>query len=113
MVATLVMAILSAIMACILISLSGISMRTTYIGSEDFITNTIEIVIGGVMLILCLTSVFLTFRPLCCSSGQQGLVYYKAPNVSHNLIDLPNLPVPTPPLSAAQVCNFLIENTLC
>jgi len=111
-VATLVMAIFSAIMACTLLSLAGISMSMTYIGSEGFITSTIEMVIGGVMLIVGITSASLTCRPLCCppsssSSSQQGLVYYQAPNqvdiASLNLPRLPNLPVPTPLLSAAQV----------
>ena len=118
-VATLVMAILSAIMACILLSFAGISMSMTYIGSEGFITSTIELVIGGVMLIVGITSASLTCRPLCCSpssSSQQGLVYYQAPNqvdiAPLNLPRLPNLPVPTPLLSSAQVHIFLTHLTL-
>ena len=81
-VATLVMAIFSAIMASTLISMAGINMSMTYIGSEGFIASSIEVAIGGVMLIVGITSASLTCRPLCCSpssSGQQGLVYY-APN---------------------------------
>jgi len=105
-VATLVMAIFSAIMACILLSFAGISMSMTYIGSEGFITSTIEMVIGGVMLIVGITSASLTCRPLCCppsssSSSQQGLVYYQAPN-QVDIASL-NLPLPTPLLSSAQV----------
>ena len=112
-VATLVMAILSAIMACTLLSLAGISMSMTYIGSEGFITSTIEMVIGGVMLIVGITSASLTCRPLCCSqsSGQQGLVYY-APNqvelASLNLPHLPTLPthVSLAPSSPAPFLSF-------
>merc|ERR1712037_703009 len=78
----------------------------TYIGSEGFITCTIEMVIGGVMLIVGITSASLTCRPLCCppsssSSSQQGLVYYQAPN-QVDIASL-NLPLPTPLLSSAQV----------
>ena len=115
-VATLVMAILSAIMACILLSFAGISMSMTYIGSEGFITCTIEMVIGGVMLIVGITSASLTCRPLCCSSSsssQQGLVYYQAHNqvdiASLNLPRLPNLPLPAPLLSSAQVYYFCLK----
>ena len=115
-VATLVMAILSAIMACILLSFAGISMSMTYIGSEGFITSTIEMVIGGVMLIVGITSASLTCRPLCCSSSsssQQGLVYYQAHNqvdiASLNLPRLPNLPLPAPLLSSAQVYYFCLK----
>ena len=111
-VATLVMAILSAIMACILLSFAGISMSMTYIGSEGFITCTIEMVIGGVMLIVGITSASLTCRPLCCSSSsssQQGLVYYQA----HNQVDIAslNLPLPTPLLSSAQVYYFCFSKS--
>ena len=115
-VATLVMAIFSAIMACTLLSLAGISMSMTYIGSEGFITSTIEMVIGGVMLIVGITSASLTCRPLCCSSSsssQQGLVYYQAHNqvdiASLNLPRLPNLPLPAPLLSSAQVYYFCLK----
>ena len=111
-VATLVMAIFSAIMACTLLSLAGISMSMTYIGSEGFITSTIEMVIGGVMLIVGITSASLTCRPLCCppsssSSSQQGLVYYQAPN-QVDIASL-NLPLPTPLLSSAQVYYFCLK----
>ena len=113
-VATLVMAIFSAIMACTLLSLAGISMSMTYIGSEGFITSTIEMVIGGVMLIVGITSASLTCRPLCCppsssSSSQQGLVYYQAPN-QVDIASL-NLPLPTPLLSSAQVYYFCLKNS--
>ena len=106
-VATLVMAIFSAIMACILLIINGISMSIPMgsAGNEGFITTTIEMVIGGVMLIVGITSASLTCRPLCCSASpsQQGLVYYQAHNASLNLSHLPDLPVPTPLLSATQV----------
>ena len=88
-VATLVMAIFSAIMASTLISMAGINMSMTYIGSEGFIASSIEVAIGGVMLIVGITSASLTCRPLCCSpsssssSGQQGLVYYAPNQVAH------------------------------
>ena len=109
------MAIFSAIMACTLLSLAGISMSMTYIGSEGFITSTIEMVIGGVMLIVGITSASLTCRPLCCppsssSSSQQGLVYYQAPN-QVDIASL-NLPLPTPLLSSAQVYYFCLKNSL-
>ena len=107
-VATLVMAIFSAIMAGILIIINGISMSIPMgpAGDEGFITTTIEMVIGGAMLIVGITSASLTCRPLCCSSSQQGLVYYQASNASLNLPHLPNILVPTSLLSATQVCNF-------
>ena len=85
-VATLVMAIFSAIMASTLISMAGINMSMTYIGSEGFIACSIEVAIGGVMLIVGITSASLTCRPLCCSpssSGQQGLGYYAPNQVEH------------------------------
>ena len=109
-VATLVMAIFSAIMACTLVSLAGIAMSVTYIGSEGFIASTIEMVIGGVMLIVGITSASLTCRPLCCSqsSGQQGLVYYAPNQVELASLNLPHLPnLPTPLLSSAQVLGLL------
>jgi len=105
-VATLVMAIFSAIISCTLLSLAGISMSMTHIGSEGFITSTIEMVIGGVMLIVGITSASLTCRPLCCSqaSCQQGLVYYAPNQVELASLNLPRLPnLPTPLLSSAQV----------
>ena len=73
-------------------------------------------VIGGVMLIVGITSASLTCRPLCCSSSsssQQGLVYYQAHNqvdiASLNLPRLPNLPLPAPLLSSAQVYYFCLK----
>ena len=111
-VATLVMAIFSAIISCTLLSLAGISMSMTHIGSEGFIASTIEMVIGGVMLIVGITSASLTCRPLCCSqaSCQQGLVYYAPNQVELASLNLPRLPnLPTPLLSSAQVYHKCLE----
>ena len=106
-VATLVMAILSAIMASTLVSMAGISMSMTYIGSEGFISSTFELVIGGVMLIVGIASASLTCRPLCCAtttSGQQSLVHFTPNQAELAAINLPPLPnLPTSLLSSTQV----------
>ena len=79
--ATLVMTILSSIMACSLLIISGFLLSRTVIGSEDFITNTVELALGGILLIVSITSASLTCSPLCCPptpSNTQDLAYFSS-----------------------------------
>ena len=80
-----------------------------------FISSTIELVIGGVMLIVGIASASLTCRPLCCAtttSGQQSLVHYTPNQAELAAINLPPLPnLPTSLLSSTQVL-FVIWDTL-
>ena len=109
-VATLVMTILSSIMACSLLIISGFLLSRTVIGSEDFITNTIELVLGGILLIVSITSASLTCSPLCCPptpSNTQDLAYFSSirGDIAH-LNHLRNLPASF--LSSSQVVLAII-----
>ena len=78
---SLVMSILSSIMACCLLIISGFLLSRTVIGSEDFITNTVELALGGILLIVSITSASLTCSPLCCPptpSNTQDLAYFSS-----------------------------------
>ena len=85
-VATMVMAIISAVCAgalliqsAILVSIFG-SRRSYHYhrdqGQLELVSYVLMITMGVTMLIIAITSASLTCRPLCCSPTQQGLVHY-------------------------------------
>ena len=89
-VATMVMAIISAVCAgalliqsAILVSIFG-SRRSYHYhrdqGQLELVSYVLMITMGVTMLISAITSASLTCRPLCCSPTQQGLVHYRPNN---------------------------------
>merc|ERR550517_2170999 len=92
-VATLVMAIISAVSAGILLILSTISLSVfnqysyryrDYYGLSH-VSDGLLIAMGVTMLIAAIASASLTCYPLCCQSTNQGAVHYR-PNQVHAII---------------------------
>ena len=86
-VATMVMAIISAVSAGILLIKSSIylhlfSSRNPYIGDMAPVSYVLLIAMGATMLIIAIASASLTCFPLCCRSSKQGAVHYN-PNQVH------------------------------
>merc|ERR1712061_477248 len=87
-VATLVMAIISAVSAGILLILSSILLVSSY--RYSFMTPlTFGLLIGtgATMLIIAIASASLTCKPLCCGSSNQGTVRYN-PNLVNQVATL-------------------------
>ena len=89
-VATMVMAIISAVCAgalliqsAILVSIFG-SRRSYHYhrdqGQLELVSYVLMITMGVTMLISAITSASLTCRPLCCSPTKQGVVHYRPNN---------------------------------
>merc|ERR1712165_607334 len=98
-VATMVMAIISAVYAgtlliqsAILVSIFG-SRRSYHYhrdqGQLELVSYVLMITMGVAMLISAITSASLTCRPLCCSPTQQGVVHYR-PNNQVNQVSKAN-----------------------
>jgi len=86
-VATMVMAIISAVSAAILLIMSAIQLGigSRYRGGRymDGMTPVffgLLIAMGATMLIVAIASAFLTCYPLCCRSTKQGTVHYNPNN---------------------------------
>ena len=89
-VATMVMAIISAVCAgalliqsAILVSIFGSRRSYHYHGDQgqlELVSYVLMITMGVTMLISAITSASLTCRPLCCSPTQQGVVHYRPNN---------------------------------
>merc|ERR1712004_140021 len=98
-VATMVMAIISAVCAgalliqsAILVSIFGSHRSYHYHGDQgqsELVPYVLMITMGVAMLIIAITSASLTCRPLCCSPTQQGVVHY-CPNNQVNQVSQPN-----------------------
>merc|ERR1712113_196021 len=92
-VATMVMAIISAVSAGILLIISSIHLVTSYRYSMAFrysmapLTFGLLIVTGATMLIIAIASASLTCKPLCCGSSSQGTVHYN-PNLVNQVATL-------------------------
>jgi len=92
-VATLVMAIISAVSAGILLILSTILLVSSYRYSMAFrysmapLVFGLLIVTGATMLIIAIASASLTCKPLCCGSSNQGTVHYN-PNLVNQVATL-------------------------
>merc|ERR1712211_140694 len=89
-VATMVMAIISAVCAgalliqsVILVSIFG-SRRSYHYhrdqSQSELVPYVLMITMGVTMLIIAITSASLTCRPLCCSPTKQGVVHYRPNN---------------------------------
>merc|ERR1712203_1066391 len=88
LVATLVMAIISAVSAGILLIISSILLVTSYRYSfMTPLTFGLLIVTGATMLIIAIASASLTCKPLCCGSSNQGTVHYN-PNLVNQVAAL-------------------------
>ena len=91
-VATMVMAIISAVCAgalliqsAILVTIFGSRRSYHYHSARDqsqleLVSYVLMITMGVTMLIIAITSASLTCRPLCCSPTKQGLVHYRPDN---------------------------------
>jgi len=86
-VATMVMAIISAISAGILLIMSAIHLGIgsryrggRYMGGMEPVTFGLLIAMGASMLIVAIASASLTCYPLCCRSTKQGTVHYNPNN---------------------------------
>merc|ERR1711863_205481 len=87
-VATLVMAIISAVSAGILLILSSILLVSSYRYSHmTGLTFGLLIGTGATMLIIAIASASLTCKPLCCGSSNQGTVHYN-PNLVNQVAAL-------------------------
>merc|ERR1719350_1663486 len=108
-VATMVMAIISAVSAGILLIMSSISLSVFSYGYQyqyrygSPVTYGLLIAMGATMLIVAIASASLTCYPLCCRSTKQGAVHYQ-PNqvpasvlVNADQIAALNLPTRCPP----------------
>merc|ERR1712062_743416 len=87
-VATLVMAIISAVSAGILLILSTILLVSSYrYSAMTSLAFGLLIVTGATMLIIAIASAALTCKPLCCGSSNQGTVHYN-PNLVNQVAAL-------------------------
>merc|ERR1712141_667710 len=87
-VATMVMAITSAVSAGILLILSSILLVSSYrYSAMTALAFGLLIVTGATMLIIAIASASLTCKPLCCGSSNQGTVHYN-PNLVNQVATL-------------------------
>merc|ERR1712062_843929 len=87
-VATLVMAIISAVSAGILLILSTILLVSSYrYSAMTGLAFGLLIGTGATMLIIAIASASLTCKPLCCGSSNQGTVHYN-PNLVNQVAAL-------------------------
>merc|ERR1712228_519203 len=87
-VATLVMAIISAVSAGILLILSSILLVSSYrYSTMTALAFGLLIGTGATMLIIAIASASLTCKPLCCGSSNQGTVHYN-PNLVNQVAAL-------------------------
>jgi len=93
-VATMVMAIISAVSAGILFIMSSISLSVfnqysyryrDYYGLSH-VSDGLLIAMGATMLIVAIASASLTCYPLCCRSTKQGAVHYRPNQVPANML---------------------------
>lgn len=93
-VATMVMAIISAVSAGILFIMSSISLSVfnqysyryrDYYGLSH-VSDGLLIAMGATMLIVAIASASLTCYPLCCQSTKQGAVHYRPNQVPANML---------------------------
>jgi hypothetical protein len=88
-VATMVMAIISAISAGILLIMSSISLdmfgRYIY-WMSPYVTYGLLIAMGATMLVVAIASASLTCYPLCCRSTKQGAVHYQPNQVPASVL---------------------------
>jgi len=93
-VATMVMAIISAVSAGILFIMSSISLTVfnhysyryrDYYGLSH-VSDGLLIAMGATMLIVAIASASLTCYPLCCRSNKQGAVHYRPNQVPANML---------------------------
>merc|ERR550517_1988096 len=93
-VATMVMAIISAVSAGILFIMSSISLSVfnhygyryrDYYGLSH-VSDGLLIAMGATMLIVAIASATLTCYPLCCQSTKQGAVHYRPNQVPANML---------------------------
>jgi len=89
-VATMVMAIISAISAGILLIMAAISLHFIgyyrYRGEMAPVSYVLLIAMGATMLIIAIASASLTCFPLCCRSAKQGAVHYNPNQVPASVI---------------------------
>jgi len=95
-VATMVMAIISAVSAGILLIMSSISLSVLnqysygYRNHYDYgfpnVSYGLLIAMGAMMLIIAIASASLTCYPLCCRSSKQGAVHYRPNQVPANML---------------------------
>merc|ERR1712076_29078 len=87
-VATLVMAITSAVSAGILLIISSILLVSSYRYSVmTSLAFGLLIGTGATMLIIAIASASLTCKPLCCGSSNQGTVHYN-PNLVNQVAEI-------------------------
>ena len=91
-VATMVMAIISAISAGILLIMSSIFLQILGYRSYDYGVSPVSygllIAMGAMMLIVAIASASLTCYPLCCRSNKQGAVHYQPNQVPTSIFCL-------------------------
>ena len=91
-VATMVMAIISAISAGILLIMSSIFLQILGYRSYDYGVSPVSygllIAMGAMMLIAAIASASLTCYPLCCRSNKQGAVHYQPNQVPTSIFCL-------------------------
>jgi hypothetical protein len=91
-VATMVMAIISAVSAGILLILSSITLSVDHYGYQyqyrygSPVTYGLLIAMGATMLIVAIASASLTCYPLCCRSTKQGAVHYQPNQVPASVL---------------------------
>jgi len=93
-VATMVMAIISAVSAGILLIMSSISLsvfnRYSYRYRDYYglshVSDGLLIAMGATMLIVAIASASLTCYPLCCRSTKQGAVHYRPNQVPASML---------------------------
>merc|ERR1712088_549103 len=93
-VATMVMAIISAVSAGILLIMSSISLSVFgqysygYRNHYEFskVPYGLLIAMGATMLIVAIASASLTCYPLCCRSTKQGAVHYRPNQVTTSIL---------------------------
>jgi len=93
-VATMVMAIISAVSAGVLLIMSSFSLsvfnsyRYRYRDSYGLshVSDGLLIAMGATMLIVAIASASLTCYPLCCRSNKQGAVHYRPNQVPANML---------------------------
>jgi len=91
-VATMVMAIISAVSAGILLIMSSISLSVFSYGYQyqyrygSPVTYGLLIAMGATMLIVAIASASLTCYPLCCRSTKQGAVHYQPNQVPASVL---------------------------
>ena len=95
-VATMVMAIISAISAGILLIMSSIFLQILGDRSYDYGVSPVSygllIAMGAMMLIVAIASASLTCYPLCCRSNKQGAVHYQPNQVPTSIFCLCHTP---------------------